>query len=159
MSRIRLSNTPAFEPKQDEMTVPPTDSHSERSKLLAMLDDFSPAKTNEVSPAKTVDVSVTDNADIEISRANVSATDTYRSENVSSTDTYRSENVSATDKSRGKYKNQYTKDHYDTLRVNLPKGAKAKLTVSATERGVSVTEMVKEALIQYLGDETREWLR
>ena len=103
MSRIRLSNTPAFEPKQDEMTVPPTDSHSERSKLLAMLDDF--------NPAKTVDVSVTDNADIEISRANVSATDTYRSENV-----------------------------------------------SATERGVSVTEMVKEALIHYLGDEAREWL-
>lgn len=140
MSKIKLGNTSAFESKQDEMTVPPTGSHSERSKLLAMLDDF--------SPAKTVDVSVTDNADIEISRANVSATDTYRSEN-----------VSATDKSRGKYKNQYTKDHYDTLRVNLPKGAKAKLTVSATERGVSVTEMVKEALIQYLGDETREWLR
>ena len=147
MSKIKLGNTSAFEPKQDEMTVPPTDSHSERSKLLAMLDDFSPTKTNEVSPAKTVDVSVTDNADIEISRASVSATDTYRSEN-----------VSATDKSRGKYKNQYTKDHYDTLRVNLSKGAKAKLTVSATERGVSVTEMVKEALIHYLGDEAREWL-
>lgn len=57
MSKIKLGNTSAFEPKQDEMTVPLTDSHSERSKLLAMLDDFSPTKTNEVSPAKDVNES------------------------------------------------------------------------------------------------------
>lgn len=48
-------------------------------------------------------------------------------------DTNDTEIVSATNNSRGQYINQYKKDHYDVLRISLPKGIKAVLQQEAKE--------------------------
>ena len=87
----------------------------------------------------------------------VSATNNSTNDDVSATniseETNRSDttaDVSATNNSRGQYINQYKKDHYDVLRISLPKGVKAVLQQEAKERNVSVTNMVLQALTQYL---------
>lgn len=77
----------------------------------------------------------------------VSATNISEETNRSDTTT----DVSATNNSRGQYINQYKKDHYDVLRISLPKGVKAVLQQEAKVRNVSVTNMVLQALTQYLG--------
>ena len=89
---------------------------------------------------------------------NVSATnildETSRSDtttDVSATNNLNKEDVSATNNSRGQYINQYKKDHYDVLRISLPKGVKAVLQQEAKERNVSVTNMILQSLTQYLG--------
>lgn len=89
---------------------------------------------------------------------NVSATnildETSRSDtttDVSATNNLNNEDVSATNNSRGQYINQYKKDHYDVLRISLPKGVKAVLQQEAKERNVSVTNMILQSLTQYLG--------
>lgn len=89
---------------------------------------------------------------------NVSATnildETSRSDTttyVSATNNLNNEDVSATNNSRGQYINQYKKDHYDVLRISLPKGVKAVLQQEAKERNVSVTNMILQSLTQYIG--------
>lgn len=88
---------------------------------------------------------------------NVSATnildETSRSDtttDISATNNLNNEDVSATNNSRGQYINQYKKDHYDVLRISLPKGVKAVLQKEAKERNVSVTNMILQSLTQYL---------
>lgn len=81
----------------------------------------------------------------------VSATNNPSNESVSATNTDAFSPVSATNNSRSQYINQYKKDHYDVLRISLPKGVKAVLQQEAKERNVSVTNMILQALTQYLG--------
>ena len=78
----------------------------------------------------------------------VSATD-----NVSATDTVVSDtdNVSATDTdSRGKYQNEWKRNNKDTIRIDFKKGTKQILQAEASKRGMSLTQMIKESLKQYL---------
>lgn len=102
------------------------------------------------------DVSATNNSE-ETNRSdtttNVSATNTDTFSPVSATNNPSEDDVSATNNSRGQYINQYKKDHYDVLRISLPKGVKAVLQQEAKERNVSVTNMVLQALTQYLGED------
>lgn len=70
---------------------------------------------------------------------------------ISATNRPSDESVSATNNSRGQYINQYKKDHYDVLRISLPKGVKAVLQQEAKERNISVTNMILQSLTQYLG--------
>ena len=64
------------------------------------------------------------------------------------------EKVSDTKISATKYMNQYKKDHYDTIRFDVPKGTKALLQVEADNRGMSLTKMIMKSLEIYL-DNTR----
>lgn len=96
--------------------------------------------------------------DTGVEHEDVSATnilsETNRSDtttDISATNNPSDESVSATNNSRGQYINQYKKDHYDVLRISLPKGVKAVLQQEAKERNVSVTNMILQALTQYLG--------
>ena len=95
----------------------------------------------------------TDAENESVSATNISE-ETNRSDtttNVSATNISVEDDVSATNNSRGQYINKYKKDHYDVLRISLPKGVKAVLQQEAKERNVSVTNMVLQALTQYLG--------
>ena len=56
------------------------------------------------------------------------------------------EKISAT-----KYMNQYKKEKYDTIRIDFKKGSKQLLQAEASKRGMSLTQMIKESLKQYLG--------
>ena len=56
------------------------------------------------------------------------------------------EKISAT-----KYMNQYKKEKYDTIRIDFKKGTKVLLQDEASKRGMSLTQMIKESLKQYLG--------
>lgn len=77
----------------------------------------------------------------------VSATDT----DVSATDITVSDtdNVSATD-SRGKYQNEWKRKTKDTIRFDVKKGTKSVLSNEASKRGISLTQMIKDALKLYL---------
>ena len=55
------------------------------------------------------------------------------------------EKISAT-----KYMNQYKKEKYDTIRIDFKKGTKQVLQAEASKRGMSLTQMIKESLKQYL---------
>lgn len=65
------------------------------------------------------------------------------------------ERVSDTKISATKYMNQYKKDHYDTIRFDVPKGTKALLQVEADNRGMSLTKMIMKSLEIYLNDTRR----
>ena len=80
-----------------------------------------------------------------VSATNINGGDVAQTD-VSATNNIDALDVSATNISRGKYANQYRKEHYDTLRINLPKGAKAVLQREAEARNVSVTNMILTAL-------------
>ena len=58
----------------------------------------------------------------------------------------KSDKISAT-----KYMNQYKKENYDTIRTDFKKGTKQILQAEASKRGMSLTQMIKESLKQYLG--------
>lgn len=58
------------------------------------------------------------------------------------------EKISAT-----KYMNQYKKEKYDTIRIDFKKGTKQVLQAEASKRGMSLTQMIKESLKQYLSQE------
>ena len=49
-----------------------------------------------------------------------------------------------------KYMNQYKKEHYDTIRFDVPKGTKALLQVESEKRGISLTKMILKSLEMYL---------
>ncbi len=55
--------------------------------------------------------------------------------------------ISATN---GQKINAWKKANRDTLRLDLPKGEKARLKAEAARRGMSLTAMVKAALTEYL---------
>lgn len=48
------------------------------------------------------------------------------------------------------YKNQHAKEHYDRINVFFPKGQREKLKQFATEHGMSLNELFKEAVKQYI---------
>lgn len=75
---------------------------------------------------------------------NISATkkEVFSATNISDT---KDEKISAT-----KYMNQYKRDNYDTVRIDFKKGSKSFLQDEATKRGMSLTQMIKEALRLYL---------
>lgn len=102
----------------------------------------------------TTDVSMDTGVKLEdVSSTNI-LSETNRSDtttDISATNNPSDKSVSATNNSRGQYINQYKKDHYDVLRISLPKGVKAVLQQEAKERNVSVTNMILQALTQYLG--------
>lgn len=50
---------------------------------------------------------------------------------------------------QNKYVNQYKRENYDRLSVNIPKGKKAVLQKEAADRGISVTALIVEALEGY----------
>lgn len=58
--------------------------------------------------------------------------------------------VSDTKISATKYMNQYKKEKYDTIRIDFKKGSKQLLQDEASKRGMSLTQMIKESLKQYL---------
>lgn len=58
--------------------------------------------------------------------------------------------VSATKVSATKYMNDYKRSHYDTLRIDLPKGRKEFLKQEAVKRNISVTKLIQDALEYYL---------
>ena len=47
---------------------------------------------------------------------------------------------------QNKYVNQYKRDNYDRLSINIPKGGKAILQKEADVRGISVTALIVDAL-------------
>lgn len=98
---------------------------------------------SDTTDAENENVSATNILD-EMSRSDTTT-------DVSATNRPSDESVSATNNSRGQYINQYKKDHYDVLRISLPKGVKAVLQQEAKERNVSVTNMILQSLTQYLG--------
>ena len=100
----------------------------------------------------------TDAENESVSATNISE-ETNRSDtttNVSATNSSVEDDVSATNNSRGQYINKYKKDHYDVLRISLPKGVKAVLQSEAKERDVSVTNMILQALTQFLGKDVSD---
>ena len=61
-----------------------------------------------------------------------------------------SKGVVAPGSSATKYMNQYKKENYDTIRIDFKKGTKQILQAEASKRGMSLTQMIKESLKQYL---------
>lgn len=53
---------------------------------------------------------------------------------------------------RGQYQNAYKRDHYDTIRIDLPKGTKDFLKSEAAKRNISVTQMMINAIDLYLSE-------
>ena len=49
-----------------------------------------------------------------------------------------------------KYMNQYKKEHYDTIRFDVPKGMKSQLQAEATKRGMSLTKLIMASLEMYI---------
>lgn len=85
----------------------------------------------------------------DISATNISATkeDMFSATKLSATnisDT-KVKKISAT-----KYMNQYKKEKYDTIRFDVKKGTKSFLLNEASKRGISLTQMIKDALKLYL---------
>lgn len=115
-------------------------SSDELDKLLGVSKDTE-------NDGDTIDTEIVSATNTKQTLNDVSATNISEETNRSGTMT----SVSATNNSRGQYINQYKKDHYDVLRISLPKGVKAVLQQEAKERNVSVTNMVLQALTQYLG--------
>lgn len=68
---------------------------------------------------------------------------------VSSTDISSTDNVSATD-SRSKYQNEWKRNHKDTIRIDVPKGYKDLLKAEATKRGMSLTKLIVNAVVEYV---------
>lgn len=104
---------------------------------------------SDITESVSKDTQTTEKAvskDTGVELVDVSATNILGETNRSDTTT----DVSATNNSRGQYINQYKKDHYDVLRISLPKGIKAVLQQEAKKRSVSVTNMILQALTQYL---------
>lgn len=141
MAKITLTKPKLSSDELDRMLgSETTDAGNENVSATNILDETSRSDT-------TTDVSATNNPSDE----GVSATNTDTFSPVSATNNPSEDDVSATNNSRGQYINQYKKDHYDVLRISLPKGVKAVLQQEAKERNVSVTNMVLQALTQYLG--------
>lgn len=114
----------------------PTMTSNELDKLLKS-DDASPLVNasplaTKISDTKDSEFSATKDAP-DISATKVSAT-----------------KVSATKISDTKYINNYKREHYDTLRIDLPKGSKELLKQEAIKRNISVTKLIKEAILMYL---------
>ena len=61
--------------------------------------------------------------------------------------------ISATKISATKYMNDYKRLHYDTLRIDLPKGRKEFLKQEAEKRNISVTKLIQDAIEYYLENE------
>ena len=97
--------------------------------LSATKDEFSATKNERFSDTKKRDFSATKLA--EFSDTNISDTNV--------------EKFSAT-----KYMNDYKKEHYDTIRFDIKRGGKAVLQNEAAKRGISLTQMIKDALKMYL---------
>lgn len=108
--------------------------------------DTTDAENENVSATNILDETSRSDTTTDVSATNM---DTFSP--VSATNNPSEDDVSATNNSRGQYINQYKKDHYDVLRISLPKGVKAVLQQEAKERNVSVTNMILQALTQYLG--------
>lgn len=47
---------------------------------------------------------------------------------------------------QGQYANEYTKQHYDTIRALVPKGKAAEIKQAATLKGLSTSQYMVEAL-------------
>ena len=47
------------------------------------------------------------------------------------------------------YNQQYNKDNYDKLQTYVPKGRKAAIKASAAQRGMSVSQLIIQALESY----------
>lgn len=58
--------------------------------------------------------------------------------------------ISDTKISATKYMNNYKREHYDTLRIDLAKGRKEILKQEATKRNISVTKLINDAIEHYL---------
>lgn len=130
MAKITLAKPKLSSDELDRMLgSDTTDAGNENVSATNILDETSRSDT-------TTDVSTTNNPS---------------DERVSATNNLDNEDVSATNNSRGQYINQYKKDHYDVLRISLPKGVKAVLQQEAKGRNVSVTNMILQSLTQYLG--------
>ena len=94
--------------------------------LASLLGDISATKVSEFSATKDDDISDT----------NISAT--------------KDSKFSDTKVSSTKYMNQYKREHYDTIRFDVPKGTKVLLQEEANKRGISLTEMIKQSIKSYL---------
>lgn len=49
---------------------------------------------------------------------------------------------------RREYKARFSKEHYDRITVNLPKGAKERLQEQALREGISVSEFARNCLLR-----------
>ena len=90
---------------------------------------------------------VSDTEIVSATELNVSATEisaTKPTADISAT------KISDTKVSATKYMNDYKRSHYDTLRIDLPKGRKELLKQEAVKRNISVTKLIQDALEYYL---------
>jgi len=91
----------------------------------------------EIVSATELNVSATEISATKISDTKVSATKPTA-------------DISATKISATKYMNDYKRLHYDTLRIDLPKGRKELLKQEAAKRNISVTKLIQDAIEYYL---------
>ena len=49
------------------------------------------------------------------------------------------------------YKNEYARQSYDRIALNIPKGKKAELKAYATKKGISVNALIAQAIEEYTG--------
>lgn len=117
------------------------------NELDRLLSDTPVVDTLEAVSKDTQTVSATNSQ----KRIDVSATNNLAKTSVSATNNPVGEPVSATNNSRGQYINQYKRDHYDILRISVPRGFKAVLQREAKRRNVSATNMILQALSQQFG--------
>lgn len=96
----------------------------------------------DVSATKDEDVSRVPNSDTEFSATNSDTKDGDKEISATNSDTNSS--------SYGQYMNQYKSDHYDMIRINVPKGYKDLLKTEATKRGMSLTKLVVNAVVEYV---------
>lgn len=102
-----------------------------------------------LSNGKSVPTMTSDELD-RLLNSNISATNVSDTKDGEFSATKDISKVSATKVSDTKYMNNYKREHYDTIRIDLPKGSKELLKQEAAKRNISVTKLIKEAILMYL---------
>lgn len=110
--------------------------------------DFSTGKPLPTLSSKELDRLL--NSDI--SDTKISATKDTEFSATKISDTKPTTDISATKISDTKYMNNYKREHYDTIRIDLPKGSKELLKQEAMKRNISVTKLIKQAVLMYINE-------
>ena len=53
-------------------------------------------------------------------------------------------------KAKNAYDSKYVAEHYDIITFKLPKGSKDKLKASAEAQGITLTDLLKKSVSEYL---------
>ena len=84
--------------------------------------------------------------------SDISATKISATKDIEFSATKPTTDISATKVSDTKYMNNYKREHYDTIRIDLPKGSKELLKQEAMKRNISVTKLIKQAVLMYINE-------